>query len=184
MKKELLGKIKRKNAKVGIIGVGYIGLPLLNLFVENGFDTIGFDVDPKRVDSLLVGHSYIRHIPDERVAKSLATGRLRVTSDFARVAECDIIIITVPTPLNKNMEPDISFIISSTRSVTAHIRKGQVVILESTTYPGTTAEVIVPIIEESGLKVDRDIYVGYSPEREDPNNPRFNTANMIAFTAK
>ncbi len=178
LKKELLRKIEQKEAKVGIIGVGYIGLPLLNLFVENGFPAIGIDVDSKRVDSLLAGHSYIRHIPDERVAKSLATGRLQVTSDFAKVAECDVIILTVPTPLNKNKEPDMSFITSSTRAVAAHIRKGQVVILESTTYPGTTDEVLVPILEEMGLKVDQDIYVGYSPEREDPNNPKFHTANI------
>lgn len=178
VKKELLRKIEQKEARVGIIGIGYIGLPLLNLFVENGFHAIGVDLDAQRVDALLAGHSYIRHIPDERITKSLATGRLQATSDFAQVAECDVIILTVPTPLNKNKEPDMSYIVSSSRAVAAQLRKGQVVILESTTYPGTTVEVVVPILEEAGLRVDQDIYVGYSPEREDPNNPKFHTANI------
>ncbi len=178
MKQKLLDQIERKELTVGIIGIGYIGLPLLNLFVENGFHTIGFDIDSSRIETLEAGKSYIRHIPNERIKQSFATGRLTVTEDFARIRDCGAVIITVPTPLTENMAPDISYIESSARTVSQHAQKGQVIILESTTYPGTTEEVLVPILEESGLKVDEDIWVGYSPEREDPNNPNFTTANI------
>ena len=178
MKSELINKIDQKEFVVGIIGLGYVGLPILYNFAEHGFRTIGFDIDEAKVKSLQDGESYIQHISTERVRSGLASGRVEVTSDYAGLSACDGIIITVPTPLTAHREPDISFIVDTAQSISRHLHVGQLVILESTTYPGTTEEVVVPILERSGLKVDRDFYVAYSPEREDPNNKTFATGDI------
>ncbi|HTY10368.1 MAG TPA: nucleotide sugar dehydrogenase [Bacteroidota bacterium] len=178
MKSELLQKIENKSFVVGVIGLGYVGLPLLHCFVEKGFRSIGFDIDGSKVDSLAKGKSYIKHIPSERIKRAVDSGRFSVTTDFSRLKECDAILIAVPTPLNKNREPDMSFIVSTCEAIAPHLRRGQMVVLESTTYPGTTEEVMVPILEKNGLKVDKDFYVAFSPEREDPNNPDYTTETI------
>jgi UDP-N-acetyl-D-glucosamine dehydrogenase len=178
MKSDLLQKLDNKSFVVGVIGLGYVGLPLLHCFVEKGFRSIGFDIDRAKVDSLAKGKSYIKHISSERIQRAVASGRFSVTTDFSRLKECDAILIAVPTPLNKNREPDMSFIVATCEAIAPHIRKGQMVVLESTTYPGTTEEVMVPILEKSGLKVDKDFYVAFSPEREDPNNPNYTTETI------
>ena len=178
MKTELLAKLENKSFVVGVIGLGYVGLPLLHCFVEKGFRSIGFDIDKSKVDSLAKGKSYIKHISSERIQRANASGRFHVTTDFSRLKECDAILIAVPTPLNKNREPDMSFIVTTCEAIAPHIRKGQLVVLESTTYPGTTEEVMVPILEKNGLKVDKDFYVAFSPEREDPNNPNYTTETI------
>jgi UDP-N-acetyl-D-glucosamine dehydrogenase len=178
MKSDLLQKLDNKSFVVGVIGLGYVGLPLLHCFVEKGFRSIGFDIDSSKVDSLAKGKSYIKHISSERIQHAVASGRFNVTSDFSRLKECDAILIAVPTPLNKNREPDMSFIVATCEAIARHIRKGQLVVLESTTYPGTTEEVMVPILEKSGLKVDQDFYVAFSPEREDPNNLNYTTETI------
>ena len=178
MKSDLLQKLDNKTFVVGVIGLGYVGLPLLHCFVEKGFRSIGFDIDRSKVDSLAKGKSYIRHISSERIQRAVASGRFHVTTDFSRLKECDAILIAVPTPLNKNREPDMSFIVTTCEAIAPHIRKGQMVVLESTTYPGTTEEVMVPILEKNGLKVDKDFYVAFSPEREDPNNPNYTTETI------
>lgn len=178
MKTELLKKLENKSFVIGVIGLGYVGLPLLYCFIEKGFRAIGFDIDKSKVDSLGKGKSYIKHISSERIQRGISSGRLGVTTDFSRLKECDAILIAVPTPLNKNREPDMSFIVLTCEAIAPHLRKGQLVVLESTTYPGTTEEVMVPILERSGLKVDKDFYVAFSPEREDPNNPNFTTETI------
>ena len=178
MKTDLLKKRDNKSFVIGVIGLGYVGLPLLYCFVEKGFRAIGFDIDKTKVDTLSNGKSYIKHITSERIRKGLDSGRLNVTTEFARLEECDAILIAVPTPLNKNREPDMSFIVLTCEAIAPHLRKGQLVVLESTTYPGTTEEVMVPILERGGLKVDKDFFVGFSPEREDPNNPNFSTETI------
>ncbi len=178
MKTELLAKLENKSFVIGVIGLGYVGLPLLYCFVEKGFRAIGFDIDKSKVDSLGKGKSYIKHISSERIQRGIGSGRLGVTTDFSRLKECDAILIAVPTPLNKNREPDMSFIVLTCEAIAPHLRKGQLVVLESTTYPGTTEEVMVPILERGGLKVDKDFYVAFSPEREDPNNPNFTTETI------
>jgi UDP-N-acetyl-D-glucosamine dehydrogenase len=178
MKTALLAKLENKSFVIGVIGLGYVGLPLLYCFIEKGFRAIGFDIDKSKVDSLGKGKSYIKHISSERIQRGVSSGRLGVTTDFARLKECDAILIAVPTPLNKNREPDMSFIVLTCEAIAPHLRKGQLVVLESTTYPGTTEEVMVPILERSGLKVDKDFYVAFSPEREDPNNPNFTTETI------
>ena len=178
MKNELLSKLENKSFVVGVIGLGYVGLPLLHCFVEKGFRSIGFDVDNSKVDSLANGKSYIKHISSERIQRAIASGRFSATNDFSRLKECDAVLIAVPTPLNKNREPDMSFIVATCEAIAPYLRKGQMVVLESTTYPGTTEEVMVPILEKNGLKVDKDFYVAFSPEREDPNNPDFTTETI------
>jgi UDP-N-acetyl-D-glucosamine dehydrogenase len=178
MKNELLKKIDDKSFTVGVIGLGYVGLPLLLCYVEKGFQVIGFDIDAKKPDILMSGKSYIKHIPDQRIAAAVRTGKMRVTTDFSQIKHCDGILIAVPTPLNVNREPDMAFVVSSCEAVVPHMRRGQIFVLESSTYPGTTDEVMVPILERSGLKVDKDFYAAFSPEREDPNNPDYHTANI------
>jgi UDP-N-acetyl-D-glucosamine dehydrogenase len=172
---DLLTRIQSKTAVVGVIGLGYVGLPLVLTFVEKGFRVIGFDIDTRKAEALGKGESYIRHIPAARIQKAAATGRMSATDTFERLGECDAVLIAVPTPLNKNREPDMSYIVSTCESIAPHLRAGQLVVLESTTYPGTTEEVMVPILEGNGLKVDRDFFVAFSPEREDPNRVDFAT---------
>ena len=178
MLSEQLKKVDSKQSVIGVVGLGYVGLPLLLCFVEKGFKVIGLDIDDRKTESLKKGESYIKHIPSERIAKAAKSGLLHPTTDFGRARECDALIIAVPTPLNKNREPDMSYIVSTCETLVPHVRKGQLIILESTTYPGTTAEVMVPILEQSGLKVDRDIYVAFSPEREDPSRTDFTTETI------
>jgi UDP-N-acetyl-D-glucosamine dehydrogenase len=178
MKQELLKKIDNKTFVVGVIGLGYVGLPLNLCFAEKGFRSIGFDIDKTKVDALNAGSSYIKHIPAERIKKAKDSGCFFATTDYAKMKECDAILIAVPTPLNKNREPEMEFVVSSCEAVSKHLRRDQLVVLESTTYPGTTDELMVPILEKSGLKLDKDFYVGFSPEREDPNNKDYRTETI------
>lgn len=178
IKDQLIAKIEDKTAVIGVIGLGYVGLPLLNCFVEKGFQSVGFDVDENKIKALSEGKSYIKHIPSSRIEEAIASGKFRATSDYSDLDNCDSILMAVPTPLNKNREPDMSYVIATCEEVAKHIRPGQLIILESTTYPGTTDELMVPILEESGLRVNHDFYVAFSPEREDPNNPNYTTETI------
>jgi UDP-N-acetyl-D-glucosamine dehydrogenase len=177
MKERLLRKIASHDAVIGIVGLGYVGLPLMLRFSEVGFKVLGFDIDAAKVDALNAGRSYIEHIAASQIAAARKAG-FEATADFARAAEADALILCVPTPLNKYREPDISFIIDTTESLLPHLRKGQVVSLESTTYPGTTDEELQPRIESRGFKVGEDIFLVFSPEREDPGNASFTTRTI------
>ena len=177
-KEDLLGRIASRSARVGVIGLGYVGLPLALVFEEAGFPVLGFDVDPKKPEALHKGESYIKHIGPERVAAAFARGRIAATTDFSRLAECDAILICVPTPLGKHREPDISYIQKTAEAIAAVARPGQLVVLESTTYPGTTREEILPKLEGKGLTCGESVFVAFSPEREDPGNPSFHTRNI------
>jgi UDP-N-acetyl-D-glucosamine dehydrogenase len=174
----LITKIHRKDATVGIIGLGYVGLPLLIRFGEAGFPLIGFDIDTKKIDALLHGKSYIKHIPIEPINRFLAQKQLDVTISFDRLSEADCILICVPTPLTEKMEPDLRFVLNTTEAVSKHLRPGQLVVLESTTYPGTTEELMLHMLQRTGLHVGQDFYLAFSPEREDPGNPTYNTGNI------
>jgi UDP-N-acetyl-D-glucosamine dehydrogenase len=177
--KKLLDALVQKSARVGVIGLGYVGLPLANLFHQKGFRVVGFDIDQRKVDALKGGKSYIGHIPDERVAELVRDGRFEPTADFSKIAEVDTISICVPTPLDEYREPDLSFIESTGRAIAPHLQRGQLIILESTTYPGTTKEVLQPILEAgSNLRAGADFFLGYSPEREDPGNANFSTSTI------
>ncbi|MEK9135841.1 MAG: nucleotide sugar dehydrogenase [Bacteroidota bacterium] len=178
MASHILTKIENKESTIGVIGLGYVGLPLLLCFVEKRFRVIGFDIDAGKTEALCQGRSYIKHIPGVRVSNAVSSGLLHATTDFSRVGDCDALLIAVPTPLNKNREPDLTYIVSTCETLTPHLRAGQVIILESTTYPGTTDEVMVPILERSGLKADRDFYVAFSPEREDPSRTDYTTETI------
>lgn len=178
MNSAILSKIENKQATIGVIGLGYVGLPLLLCFVEKGFRTVGLDIDRKKAGALTKGESYIKHIPSARVQKAATSGLLEATTDFSRARQCDVLLIAVPTPLNKNREPDMSFIVSTCEGLVPYLRSGQLIVLESTTYPGTTDEVMVPILEKSGLKVNKDFYVAFSPEREDPSRTDFTTETI------
>ncbi len=178
LKDTLLKNIESKNAVVGIVGLGYVGLPLGLCFVEKGFRVIGLDIDANKSASLNKGESYIKHIPAERIQKAVDTKRFSATTDFSLAATCDAILIAVPTPLNKNREPDMTYIVSTCESLAPYVRQGQLHVLESTTYPGTTDEVMVPILERGGLKCDTDFFVAFSPEREDPNNKDYRTETI------
>jgi UDP-N-acetyl-D-mannosaminuronate dehydrogenase/intein/homing endonuclease len=170
--------IDDQTARVGIIGMGYVGLPLALAFSDRGFSVLGFDVDREKVESLAARRSYIRHLPPERVAHAIDAGRLEATDDFGRLPEADAIVVCVPTPLNVNREPDMSYVEATANVIRDHLRPGQLVVLESTTYPGTTEEVLKPRLEESGLACGIDFFLAYSPEREDPGNPRYSTATI------
>ncbi len=175
---ELFQKIEQKKAVIGVIGLGYVGLPLILCFAEKGFTSIGLDIDMKKIDALMRGESYIKHIPSERIQRAVKSGLFSATAGFARARECDVILIAVPTPLNKNREPDVQYIVASCKAIAPYIRKGQLIVLESSTYPGTTDEVMIPILEEKGLKVDRDFFAAFSPEREDPANIDYRTETI------
>jgi UDP-N-acetyl-D-glucosamine dehydrogenase len=175
----LLDKIKKKEAKIGVIGLGYVGLPLVIEFCKSGFSLTGLDIDEKKIEALSQGKSFIKHIPDEKIQALNQDGKFEASKDFTLVEKLDCILICVPTPLNKNREPDMSYIVSTAKQISPHIKKGQLIILESTTYPGTTQDVLAPELESgSGLKVNSDFFVAYSPEREDPNNKDFTTASI------
>ena len=177
MSSELLAKIKSHDAVIGIVGLGYVGLPLVLRFHEVGFRVIGFDIDSSKVDALNAGRSYIEHIPSDRVA-AIATDGFEATTDFTRAGEPDVLILCVPTPLNKHREPDLSFVIDTTESLAPYLRPGQLLSLESTTFPGTTDEELQPRIEKRGLVVGENFYLVYSPEREDPGNAKFTTRTI------
>ncbi len=178
MKDQLLRKIRAKEAVIGIIGLGYVGLPLVREFNRAGMKILGFDVDKKKVKSLMAGRSYIEHIPSSAIKKIVKAKRFEATTDFKKLAKADCILICVPTPLTKMREPDMTYVEATARSISKTLRKGQLVILESTTYPGTTREVMLPILEESGLKVGRDFFLAYSPEREDPGREDYTTKTI------
>ncbi len=178
MIEKLVKKIQSHEATVGVIGLGYVGLPLVREFVRGGMNVLGFDVDPGKVKALLAGKSYIEHIPSATVRDMLRTKRFDATVDFDRLNEPDCILICVPTPLTKMREPDMSYVEATARSITQRLRKGQLIVLESTTYPGTTREVMLPILEESGLKVGRDFFLAFSPEREDPGRENYTTKTI------
>jgi UDP-N-acetyl-D-glucosamine dehydrogenase len=178
IKNEIIGLINDKRARIAIIGLGYVGLPLATEFAASGFKSIGFEVDENKAAQINAGHSYIADVPSESVKSSVDDGRLSATTDFAQLKECDTIIICVPTPLRKTKEPDVSFILAAAEQIKKYLRRGQLVILESTTYPGTTDEVLLPMLEETGLKLDEDFLLAFSPERVDPGNPEFKTHNI------
>ena len=177
IKSELLGKIKEKSAVVGIVGLGYVGLPLAVEFAKAGYKTIGFDVQAKKVDAVNAGHNYIGDIVGDTLKSMVESGRLSATSDFAFIQEVDAVAICVPTPLDKYQQPDISYVKGSTESVAKYVHPGMVIILESTTYPGTTEELLKPILEAGGLKCGKDFYLAFSPERVDPGNKQYKTKN-------
>lgn len=177
MKKELLNKIKNKEITVGVVGLGYVGLPLAVEKAKAGFKTIGFDVQKAKVDMVNAGHNYIGDVVDDDLKKIVDDGMLRATTDFGFVKDVDFIAICVPTPLDAHQQPDISYVKSSAENIAKHLTKGTMVVLESTTYPGTTEELLKPILESSGLKCGEDFYLGFSPERVDPGNKQFKTKN-------
>jgi UDP-N-acetyl-D-glucosamine dehydrogenase len=174
----LVDRIQSKRAAVGVIGLGYVGLPLAVEFAKAGFDVTGFDVDAAKVSTINGGHSYIPDVPNEDVAAAAAAGRLRATSDMRRLEAMDAIDICVPTPLRKTKDPDLSYVVRAVEAVAATLRRGQLVILESTTYPGTTDEVVQPTLEAKGLAADEEFFLAFSPERVDPGNIRFTTRNI------
>jgi UDP-N-acetyl-D-glucosamine dehydrogenase len=176
-KAQLLERIQNRTAKVGVIGLGYVGLPLAVEFARNGFHVIGFDVAQGKVDLCNRGESYIGDVKAEELADVVKAGRFRATVDFSALAECDTVSICVPTPLRKTRDPDVSYIIKATEQVKKYLRPGTLVVLESTTYPGTTDELMLPELSEGGLVVGKDYFLAFSPERVDPGNPRFNTKN-------
>jgi len=175
VKNVLIEKIKNKEAVVGIVGLGYVGLPLLLRFAECGFGVIGFDIDPHKIQSLVEGRSYIKHIPREIVTRIMRECRVNVTTDFSQIKNVDAIILCVPTPLGKHNDPDLTFVVNTTEALLPHLRKGQIVSLESTTYPGTTDEELRPRLEKRGFNIGKDMFLVFSPEREDPGNPGFTT---------
>lgn len=173
---DLMDKITSRQARIGIIGLGYVGLPLVIEFCKAGFNVTGFDVDPEKVEMLKQCKSYIKHIDSERITRN--SEFFNPTSDFSKLSEMDCIIICVPTPLNKYREPDMSYVFNATKTIAQYLQRGQLIVLESTTYPGTTDEDMRAILEETGLKAGEDFYLVYSPEREDPNNKNFSTSTI------
>jgi len=176
-KQAAIAKFKSKEALIGIVGLGYVGLPLMLRYNAIGYRVLGIDIDIGKVNDLNDGKSYIEHIAAEKVLAARSTG-FEATTDFRRVAECDALILCVPTPLNKYREPDMRFVIDTTNAIKPFLRPGQIISLESTTYPGTTEEELLPRVQESGLVVGKDIFLVYSPEREDPGNPDFETRTI------
>jgi UDP-N-acetyl-D-glucosamine dehydrogenase len=177
-KAALLQKIEQRSAVIGVIGLGYVGLPLALAFADRGMRVLGFDVDPNKQQLLNTGRSYIQHIAAERVAQAVQTQRFSATAEFVRLAECDAIIICVPTPLTETRDPDLSYVAATTRAIKAVLRPGQLIVLESTTYPGTTDELVRETLESTGLASGRDFFLAFSPEREDPGNSSFTTTTI------
>ncbi len=178
MKSTLIHKLDSGEARIGIIGLGYVGLPLALRYLEVGYNVLGLDIDPYKVDRLMNGESFIKHIPSAPLKNAVQQGRFEASTDFTRAGEADALILCVPTPLDKHREPDLSFVLNSLEEVLPALRPGQVISLESTTYPGTTDEELKPRIEAAGWKIGHDVFLVYSPEREDPGNPGFNTRNI------
>ncbi len=177
--KAFIDRIDNRQALIAIVGLGYVGLPLMMGFNKVGFNVLGIDIDPEKTGTLKKGRTYISHFPDAQVAEMVKSGRFDASTDFSRLHEADAILLCVPTPLNTYREPDLSYVSNTTKAIAPHLRKGQLIILESTTYPGTTREVMRPLLEQgSGLVADRDFVIAYSPEREDPANPLYETATI------
>ncbi|RMF90700.1 MAG: nucleotide sugar dehydrogenase [Planctomycetota bacterium] len=175
---ELKKKIEDRTAKIGVVGLGYVGLPLIRAFTKAGYAALGFDVDPAKVEKLNAGESYIGHIPSQWIQEWLKAGQFEATCDMSRLSEPDAILICVPTPLNASRDPDLQYIEKTTDAIAAVLRRDQLIVLESTTYPGTTREVMLPRLEAGGLKVGEDFYLAFSPEREDPGNPDFSAERI------
>ena len=175
---DLESKISEGRATIGVIGLGYVGLPLVRAFTGAGFKVVGFDIDPKKVKQLEAGRSYIRHIPGSLIRDLVKGGLFSATTDFKKLKDVDCIVICVPTPLSETRDPDLSYIVQTGESIRDNLRKGQLVVLESTTYPGTTDDVLKPLLEESGLTCGRDFALAFSPEREDPGNKDFRTETI------
>jgi UDP-N-acetyl-D-glucosamine dehydrogenase len=174
----LLETIEDKTARIGIIGLGYVGLPLALHFGNKGFKVIGFDLDSKKIDKILHGESYIKHIAADAI-REMTEGKLfDVTIDFSRLKEADCILICVPTPLSDKMEPDLSYLLETTETIADNLRTGQLIVLESTTYPGTTEEMLLPRLQSQDMKVGEDFFLAFSPEREDPGNKKFTATNI------
>ena len=173
-----LARAAARDLTIGIIGLGYVGLPLAEAFLRSGFRVLGYDVDASKIEAITSSRGYIKHIPDARLKDMNATGRLRVTADPDALGEADALLLCVPTPLNQHREPDISFVESTSRTIAPRLRPGQLIVLESTTYPGTSEEVMKPILESGGLRAGVDFAIAYSPEREDPGNIDFNTSTI------
>ncbi len=172
----IVDRLRSHRATIGIMGLGYVGLPLACTIARKGFAVLGFDIDAGKIDQINAGASYIGHINSEEIAEMRQAGRLEATGDFSRLGEVDVIILCVPTPLTKYREPDLTYVTRTTESIAPHLRRGQLVVLESTTYPGTTRDVLRPILERNGLRSGQDFFLAYSPEREDPGNAQFSTA--------
>lgn len=178
MAHQLEQAIKDKTAIIGIIGLGYVGLPLIDAFVNSGFKAMGFDVDQNKVDQLQAGKSYIQHIPSKTVSDWLEKKQFESTTDLSRMKEADALLICVPTPLTTSRDPDLTYVENTAKAIAESLRPGQLIVLESTTYPTTTRDVLLPILESKGLKIGEDYYLAYSPEREDPGNPDFSAAGI------
>jgi len=181
---DLIEKIQNKSANIGIIGLGYVGLPLGLEFANKGFNVLGFDVDENKIKKLMLGESYIKHISSEKIKKTVSEGKFCGTSDFSKITDMDAIIICVPTPLNEYREPDMSYVVGTANTISKYLHKGQIIVLESTTYPGTTKDILLPLFEKAKFsgngkyKVGKDFYLAFSPEREDPNNSKYSTATI------
>jgi UDP-N-acetyl-D-glucosamine dehydrogenase len=173
----LLERVRSRQARIGVIGLGYVGLPLSRAFTGTGFPVLGFDIDPGKVKALNNGESYLRHITPD-IIRGMVQRKFQATADFKRLGEADAVIICVPTPLTESREPDLTYVVNSTRAIASCLRKGQLIVLESTTYPGTTREVVLPLLQDTGLRVGEDFFLAFSPEREDPGNPNFSTTNI------
>ncbi|MEA3312016.1 MAG: NAD(P)-binding domain-containing protein, partial [candidate division WOR-3 bacterium] len=174
-----LGRIAEHKAVVGVVGMGYVGLPLALTFVEEGFRVIGFDIDKAKADALNSGRTYIKHISSARIKDARKRKLLDATADFSLIPEADALLVCVPTPLDEHLQPDLSFITGTSEQIAPYLVKGQLVVLESSSFPGTTEEIMRPVLEKhSGLIAHSDFYLAYSPEREDPNNPEYNTKNI------
>jgi UDP-N-acetyl-D-glucosamine dehydrogenase len=170
-------KIDGRHARIGVIGLGYVGLPLAVEFCRAGFEVMGFDIDQSKTESINAGRSYIGDVATEQIAECVASGRLWATSDMSKLAQMDVVDICVPTPLRKTKDPDMSYVVSASEEIAKHIHPGMLIVLESTTYPGTTAEVLQPMFEAKGLTVGKDFFLAFSPERVDPANEKFTTRN-------
>lgn len=177
LKEQLLLKLKNKTAILGVVGLGYVGLPLAVEKARAGYEVIGFDIQSQKVEMVNKGENYIGDIVDDDLKELVMAGKLKATTDFSFISNVNTVCIAVPTPLDKYKQPDLSYVVSSTRNIAKYLKKGMLVILESTTYPGTTEEVIKPILEESGLKCGKDFFLAFSPERVDPGNKEYNTKN-------
>jgi UDP-N-acetyl-D-glucosamine dehydrogenase len=177
-KHELAQAILSKKCTIGIMGLGYVGLPLARAVVSQGYNCIGFDKNIKRIEKLNTGQTYIKTLSNEDIVSLNKSSKFFPTTNEHDIAKMDVILICVPTPLTKNREPDMNYVSSATKTIASQLRKGQLIILESTTYPGTTQELLSPMLEQSGLKIGKDIYLAYSPEREDPGNVAYNTSTI------
>ncbi len=173
-----IGRFNDRTARIGVLGLGYAGLPLTCGFAEAGFETYGFDVDGAKIEHLQAGRSYIGHIPADRIAGLVKKGRLRPTKEFSLLSECDAAIVCVPTPLGEGRTPDLTYVVNTASAVAEYLHRGELVVLESTTYPGTTDEILLPLFERHGLKVGEDFFLAFSPEREDPANDSYSTRSI------